>query len=379
MEAREKTRKAIIPAHSKSLKVRSSSIVARGLRDLARDSRWSSLKLFSGGALAVAISPAGQACAVSSASDRSAGDLLVHEVELQLAPFHLPVGAARASAAARPAATFGFSPDGRRLIAASCWWPRELHVFDLHAKRFLGTFEPYSDFPSALAWSDAGNYFAKASRSAEAHIRVWRTAQAAAGGTPVVADTRKEVSLEGVTTELSLSEPLAVQIADEEAAAGFGRLAFSFDEKTLASVVEIEGEWADDSIQLWEMPRLNRRRLLQAQGHVTDLSWSFDGQLIYCSGGQAFRVAASATQAEPLPFGAELCACHPSLPLCICFSSWLKHSAREKLFAVNLKSGKVFDEWPARGVVDLRWKADGSKAYALTAAGTAHIYEPGVA
>ena len=36
----------------------------------------------------------------------------------------------------------------------------------------------------------------------------------------------------------------------------------------------------------------------------------------------------------------------------------------------------VFDEYAAEGVVDLRWSLDGSKAYAVTAAGLAYIYEP---
>jgi hypothetical protein len=82
--------------------------------------------------------------------------------------------------------------------------------------------------------------------------------------------------------------------------------------------------------------------------------------------------------AEPqvLPFGAELCACHPQLPLCLCFSSWLKNSAKGRLFLVDLNRLVVFDEYAAEGVVNLRWSLDGSKAYAVTADGLAYIYDP---
>jgi len=79
---------------------------------------------------------------------------------------------------------------------------------------------------------------------------------------------------------------------------------------------------------------------------------------------------------EPLPFGAELCVCHPHLPLCVCFSSWLKNSAKGRLFLSDLSRQTVFDEYAAEGVVDLRWSLDGSKAYAVTRDGMAYIYEP---
>jgi hypothetical protein len=37
---------------------------------------------------------------------------------------------------------------------------------------------------------------------------------------------------------------------------------------------------------------------------------------------------------------------------------------------------RVFDEYAAEGVVDLRWSVDGTKAYAVTQHGLAYIYEP---
>ena len=107
------------------------------------------------------------------------------------------------------------------------------------------------------------------------------------------------------------------------------------------------------------------------------LAWTFDGrQLVYCAAGQAYRLAEGSIEAEALPFGAELCACHPHLPICLCFSSWLRNSAKGRLFLVDLKNLTVFDEYAAEGVVDLRWSLDGSKAYAVTTDGLAYIYEP---
>ena len=142
-------------------------------------------------------------------------------------------------------------------------------------------------------------------------------------------------------------------------------------------MIEIKGEWADDSILVADVNTLSRRKVFGAQGHVTDLTWTPDSQqIIYCSAGQAYRLEPDSVNAEPLAFGAELSACHPHLPLCVCFSSWLKNSAKGRLFLTDLSRGTIFDEYPAEGVVDLRWSADGSKAYAVTRDGMAYIYEP---
>ena len=188
----------------------------------------------------------------------------------------------------------------------------------------------------------------------------------------------------------------------------------------------MEGEWADDSIVLLDVPTLRRQQVIPAQGRVTDIAWTPDSRhLIYCSAGQAYHLAAGAVapdieqlrvlggrsgtcpeqsrggpdmtaasqsgvltpeasaltspstpEAASLPFGAELCACHPQLPLCLCFSSWLKNSAKGRLFLVDLNRMVVFDEYAAEGVVNVRWSLDGSKAYAVTADGLAYIYDP---
>jgi hypothetical protein len=60
----------------------------------------------------------------------------------------------------------------------------------------------------------------------------------------------------------------------------------------------------------------------------------------------------------------------------VCFSSWLKNSAKGRLFLADLSKPNVFDEYPAEGVVDLRWSLDGSKAYAVTQDGLAYVYDP---
>jgi Tol biopolymer transport system component len=141
--------------------------------------------------------------------------------------------------------------------------------------------------------------------------------------------------------------------------------------------VEIKGDWADDAIVVVDVPMLRKQNVFTAQGHITDLTWTPDGQkIVYCAAGQAYRLDALSPEFEPLPFGAERCACHPHLPLCLCFSSWLKNSAKGRLFLVDLNSMRVFDEYAAEGVVDLRWSVDGTKAYAVTQHGLAYIYEP---
>ena len=95
-----------------------------------------------------------------------------------------------------------------------------------------------------------------------------------------------------------------------------------------------------------------------------------------CAAGQAYRLAVKTRESEPLPAAAEMCACHPHVPVCLCYSSWLKNSAKGQLFLIDLKRMSVIDEYAADGIADLRWSADGSKAYAVAQDGLAYIYEP---
>jgi WD40 repeat protein len=364
----------IVPAPVQPLAIRSAAIVARGLRDLARDSNWLVKKAFSWHSPYLAISPAGQLCAVSPAIRQGSECIALHDIELGVPTLALAIpGEPSALTPGLPGA-FEWSPTGRYLVAAWGGWLPELHVFDLHGKIFLGSFGDYSNFPSSLAWSGTGKYFAAASSGgADALLRLWVT-QGPAAPMPFAADPSNELG--------SLKETRDARVPSEEASdggvfSGYGRTAFSPDERTLASVVEIEGEWADDSIALIEVPSLRRQKSFQIQGHVTDLAWTFDSsQLVYCSAGQAYRLEAERSETRSLPFGAELCACHPHLPLCLYFSSWLRNSAKGRLFLVDLNSLLVFDEYAAEGVVDLRWSLDGSKAFAVTADGLAYVYEP---
>ncbi|HXJ18215.1 MAG TPA: hypothetical protein VNM68_13595 [Candidatus Polarisedimenticolia bacterium] len=376
--------KHIVPAPSQALAVRSAAIVARGLRDLARDSNWLVKKVFSGRSSHLAISPAGQVCALSSLVRQDTERIALYDIELGVPSLALGVPGETGQCPPGMPSAFAWSPTARYLAAAWGAWQPELHVFDLHGKAFLGAFGEFSNFPSRLAWSDTGKYFAAAAAGGrEGRLRLWQAKSESPGAAPFAGDPAGELGVPECCEwpdwqELhSLEAEAAADSADGSALSGFGRSAFSPDERTLSSVVEIEGEWADDSIAFLSVPALRRQQVFHAQGHITDLAWTFDSRrLVYCSAGQANVLAAETMESAPLPFGAELCACHPHLPLCLCFSSWLKNSAKGRLFLVDLNRLTVFDEYAAEGVVDLRWSLDGSKAYAVTAEGLAYIYEP---
>jgi hypothetical protein len=62
--------------------------------------------------------------------------------------------------------------------------------------------------------------------------------------------------------------------------------------------------------------------------------------------------------------------------VCLCFTSWLKNSAKGQLSLLDLSRLVAYDEHPAEGITHLRWSADGSKAYAVSEDGLAYIYEP---
>ncbi|MGH9687705.1 MAG: hypothetical protein ACRD5K_11505 [Candidatus Acidiferrales bacterium] len=392
MPAREKApTQQIVRAPAQALVMRSAALVARGLRDLSRDSNWLLKKVFNGYSSQLAASPTGQICALSPLVRQGAESVALYDVELGVPLLALAVpGVSGDSAPGQPAA-FAWSPSGRHLVAAWGGWPQELHAFDLNAKTFLGAFGEFKAFPSALAWSEAGNYFAASSRGGgDSRVRLWEASAKNTSAMPFAESPAGELIVtdcsawpewrEGVASENegpSECNGADADFADGAVVVGFGRAAFSPDEGSLACVVEMEGEWADDSIAILEVPTLRKQSVFHAQGHVTDLSWTHDSrQIIFCSAGQASRLAADTMEPEAMPFGAELCACHPHLPICLCFSSWLKNSAKGRLFLVDLRRLKIFDEHAAEGVVDLRWSSDGSKAYAITSDGLAYLYEP---
>jgi WD40 repeat protein len=379
METQEKSpAKQIVRAPAQALAVRSAALVTRGLRDLARDSNWLIKKVFAGRSSQLVISPAGELCALSPLVRQGTERIALYDIERGVPTLALVVpGEPDVCPLGLPAA-FAWSPTARHLVAAWDGWLPELHVFDLHGKVFLGGFGDFKSFPSCVTWSDRGNYFAAASRGGgEARLRLWPVSKQSPAAMPFAAEPAAELGAPGAGSNWLGTQAVDAEPSDEGAFSGFGRTAFSGDEGTLASVVEMEGEWADDSIVLLDVPTLRRQQVIPAQGHITDIAWTPDSrQLIYCSAGQAYRVPGQSAEPEPLPFGAELCACHPQLPLCLCFSSWLKNSAKGRLFLVDLNRMVVFDEYAAEGVVNIRWSLDGSKAYAVTADGLAYIYDP---
>ena len=370
METREKSAaRQMVPAAAHALAMRSAALVARGLRDLARDSNWLVHKVFTEHAPHIAISPGSRVTGISPQSNGAPERLKLYDMErsapvTELAPpGRAPIGTPEMRVA------FVCSSTGRYLVAACNRWQPELHAFDIEAKTFLGAFGAFADFPSRLAWSAGENYFVAASGGKSASLRLWNMGTS---GMPLSSSPARELGapdcIEKQTCEAESSE--------DGVFSGYGCTAFSPDERSLATVAEIQGHWADDFVVLMDVPGLEPRRVFQAQGRITSLTWTPDSrQILYCAAGQAFRLSSLTMDAQALPFGAELCACHPRLPLSVCFSSWLKNSARGRLFVADLNSMRVFDEHAAEGIVDLRWSADGSKAYAVTQDGMAHIYE----
>jgi WD40 repeat protein len=351
-----------------ALAVRSSALVARGLRDLARDSNWLIKKVFTGRSQHLAISPEGQVCAISTHIHHGTAQVALFDIELSIPTMALSVPGGEGSGAPESAAVFSWSPSARYLAGSWGGWPAGLHLFDLHGKLYLGRLGELGRTPGNLVWSASGDYFASTSRGRQAALRVWDPRGGPPGGEPTATLG---------TPDWLEPQQAGDEFADEGAFGGYGRAAFSPNQEALASVIEIKGEWGDDSIMVADVTKLSRRTVFGAQGHVTDLTWSPDSeQIIYCAAGQAYRIEPQSVNSEALPFGAELCVCHPHLALCVCFSSWLKNSAKGRLFLVDLSRWTVFDEYPAEGVADLRWSADGARAYAVTRDGMAYIYEP---
>jgi hypothetical protein len=360
----------IVHAPGRALAVRSAALVARGLRDLARDSNWLVRKLFTGQKAHVAISCNGQAAALSPVVQSGAPRLSVCDIDGSApgVPFSVP----NEPPICPPnlPASLAWSPDGKQMIVAWGGWQPRLHVFDPQSRSLSGTFGEFAGVPRQILWSEAGDYLAVATAGKKASLRVWPTAE---NSMPSSSQPAGEVGIPGCIER----QTYEAEFGDDGAFGGYGSTAFDPDGGKLASVVQIQGEWADDSILIADVPGLREQTAAQAQGHVTSLSWTPDGQcIVYCAAGQAYRLVVANGVSEPLPAAAEICVCHPHLPLCLCFTSWLKNSATGRLFLLDLNRMTVYDEHPAESIAHLRWSADGSKAYAVSQEGLAFIYEP---
>ncbi len=361
----------LVHAPSQSLAVRSAALVTRGLRDLTRNSNWLIRKAFPGRTSHLALSATGKVCMLLPSLGRRAQRFGIIDLEKSdPSPLTLsPAGNPEFNSFDAPAA-FAWSPTARYLVAASNTWQPEMQIFDFQANVILGGFRMSSNCPNYLQWSNAGGFFAAASAEGDkASLALWNLARADA---PFSGPPDKTLgTLEGCERQTPESE-----FGDEGTFRGYGRMAFSPDDRSLAVVLEYKGDWADDSLLISDALSLRRRDIFQAHGHITDVSWMTVGkEVVYSAGGKAYRLTAATMDCEELSFAAELCACHPFLPICACFSSWLKNSAEGRLCVFDLERGEMLDECAADGIVGLRWSGDGSKAYALTQDGFAYIYE----
>lgn len=364
------TSASIVHARAQSLAVRSAALVARGLRDLARDSNWLVRKLFTGQTRNLSISPAGQVAAISQVPQFGIPRLSIYDIENSAPVLAIPVPNEPPICPPNLPAAFAWSPDAKHLVAAWGGWQPKLHVFNLLSRTLSATFAEFANVPKNVAWSGNGKYFAAASDGKKPQLSIRNTPGAASSAT---AAPLAELGIPGCVER----QTYEAEFGDEGAFGGYGSTAFSPNAEFLASVVQIQGEWADDSILIADVPGLRQQTAAPAQGHITSLSWTGDGQnIVYCAAGQTYRLSMHTRNSEQLSAPAELCACHPHLPVCLCFSSWLKNSAKGQLFVVDLNRMVVYDEYPAEGIVQLRWSPDGSKAYAVAHDGLAYIYDP---
>ena len=302
---------------------------------------------------------------------RYACRVVIHNCTTPSANSRSPYRAKRRRSAKHLPSAFAWSRTGRYLAGSWAAWQPAIHLFDLEGKEFIGAFGKFERLPSHLAWSFDASYVAAASSGGKsASLRLW------ASGTRGEHIQDAPLGQTGVPDWLE-RQTYEAEFGEEGAFHGYGKTAFSPDGKTLASVIEIQGEWADDSILLAAIPSLARVKSFQAQGHVSDLTWLASGDsLVFCASAQAYRLEVGSLESASLPFGADLCAAHPNLPLLVCFTSWRKESAKGRLFVFDLRNGTRFDECEAEGVAEVRWSEDGSKAYAIAKDGMGYIYEP---
>lgn len=372
-EGRQSTQ--IVTAEAQALTVRSAALALRGLRDLARESNWLVKKVFAGQAAGLRISPTGRVAAITPGSAYGSQRAMVYDIEEGSAATELSVEAGQELPAdaggeeTRP--VFTWSPSGTALVGAWNRWVQELQYFDLQQKSPARAFGAGRIYPRQLDWSREGRFLAATrSQGREAAVKLW---EAGESGVPFSSEPAGELGFPSWIER----QTYEAEFGEDGAFLGYGRLKFSPDGRALAAAAEFQGDWADDSIAIVDVPGMHEQLTHPLQGHITDITWTPDGrQIVYCASGQAYRLDLETMEAETLAFGAEYCACHPELPVCVCYSAWLKNSAKGRLFLADLRTTRVFDEHAAEDVADLRWNEEGTKTYAVTHYGLAYVYEP---
>lgn len=357
----------IVTRKTQSLAVRTATLVRRGLRDLAVATHWRVRKVAAARHGSVAVSPFGRMAALGISTTAAGLSLTVDDLEAESETEVLPLAVESVAAAGLGISTVRWSPNGRFLLAASPDWNPEAHLFDVEQLTCLRTY-PLPSLDDSFAWSPNGNLFGLAS-AADCSVNVWLCRNAA----PALDETPHS----SLDPSLAIRNDSAeAQPGDVAQLSGFGPMAFSSVGGLIAVALRFPDEWADDHILLAAAPSLESGTIVPIQGNATDMSWDPRGQnLIFCAGGKVFAANLASRSIVPLPFNAEICRCHPIIPVCACYSSWLKDSANGRLFITEARTGRILDECDAEGVLDLCWSVDGERVYAVTRDGLAYIYD----
>lgn len=352
----------------KAISMLSSSLVLRGIREFPQTSRWNVRRAFLGTRADVSISSRGRLATYSALTRELSQQIEIADIEMSAKAIQITVPEEPFIAHPDFPAAFAWAPDEQSLVAASGTWQSELHLFDPRSGTFAGRFGAFRVYPTHLCWSQSGQYFVAASDGSEnAKLTLWMPGNSAEKFEPLCEMDR------GVFADSPTS---GESDSDQGDFYGFGSTAFRPDERILATVLEFDGDWSDDSILLVRVPTLEIAKKFETAGHVTRLSWSSDGRrLVFCSSGQAYSLDVESETITSLPFAAEMCEFHPTLPLCGFYNSWLKNAAAGRIFIANLQRNTVIDECRAEGVGDIRWSSDGRTLYAVARDGTAYLFD----
>ena len=275
METQEKSpAKQIVRAPAQALAVRSAAMVTRGLRDLARDSNWLIKKVFNGRSSHLVISPAGEVCALSPLVRQGTERIALYDIELRRA--HACARRSRRAGSfvrrACPPRLRGRRRRGTWLRhgAAGC---RNCTSSIFTGKFFSAAFGDFAEFSIMRHWSEHREIFCccfarrRGRRGCDCGRRQRqdrpRDAVCRRAWLPNLA--RPALATIGLSRNQWTRNPATKACSPVSAAPLSARTKAS-----LASVVEIEGEWADDSIVSVGRAHAATAAVIPAQGRVTD-------------------------------------------------------------------------------------------------------------
>jgi len=395
----EKETGELVPSTARSLALRPSALVARGIRELCLRSYWSTRQVFTKQQMFCGLSAKGQVCTYSNFPPELGHRLEIHNIEQDSEPFSLsiPSGPMREGLDFDSLAAdlmldwqvgwesrVGWSACGRYLAIPLAAPDSALLIVDLNQRQVLYKRDLFSGDPEGdkvrlprkehthigdLAWSGDGKYLAAASAGYS-----W-------------APLRLLESSANVATH-KFEQKRGLKVIERD---GFIDFYGPFIGAAFSPNGEILATFVEGDVFLLDVPTLEIRKRLNGS-YGPEISWTQDGRSVICNdvdeGDQVYRIDVETNVSTPLPFRADIIRCNPKNDLCAFYPCEFLdadgapiqdptkslESIAHGLLIADLENSSHIAEWNSIEVMDMQWSPDGTKLYVISRQGRGYVY-----